>query len=79
MFNFKQYNKATKIVIPDKIQLPNTDFSNAFKSMNNIQTLDINNDNITNISKMCEGLSNLVGNAYCGNNVTNMASAYNYC
>lgn len=78
MINFRQYNNVTKIVIPDKIQLSDNDFSNAFNNMRNLTIVSIPN-NVVNLSNTYKDCIRLTGSPVCGNNVTDMSSAYSGC
>ena len=49
MMNFRSHPNMTKCVIPDGVNLSNTDFSNAFNNMRNIVSVNLS-DKIVNLS-----------------------------
>ena len=78
MMNFRRYNNATKIVIPNKVQLSNNNFSNAFNNMRNLTIVSIPN-NVVNLSYTYYNCHNLTGSPVCGENVTSMVNTYYGC
>ena len=77
MMNFKQYPNMTKCIIPDGVQLSNTNMWNAFAGMTNLRTICTHNGvRILNSAyALCVNLTTAV----CGENVTNMQDAYYGC
>ena len=76
MFNFRIYNNVTSITFPSSVKMVNTDFNNAFNNMQNLQMINFNHPNVTNMSSTYYNCRNLTGNPVCGDKVTNMSYAY---
>ena len=77
MMNFRSHPNMTKCVIPDGVNLSNTDFSNAFNNMRNIVSVNLS-DKIVNLSNAfywCKALSTPM----CPKNCTNMYETYSGC
>ena len=77
MINFRNYPQLTKVVIPNAINLKNNNFSNAFKHLSNLVSVDLHNG-VSNISYGFYNCINLT-TAVCGPNVTNLSYAYDNC
>ena len=78
MMNFRQYANVTKIVIPDKVQLSSTNFSNAFRQMSKIKEIEVP-AKLTNMFNTFYYCSNLISHPICGDKVINMYGAYGHC
>ena len=77
MMNFRSHPNMTKCVIPDGVNLSNTDFSNAFNNMRNIISITLS-DKIVNLSSTLRNCI-VLDKAICSNNCTDMSYTYYGC
>ena len=77
MMNFRSHPNMTKCVIPNGINLSNTNFYNVFNNMRNIKSSTLS-DKIVSLSNTFRNCI-MLDKAICPNNCTNMSNAYHNC
>lgn len=76
MLNFQKYQSVENIIIPDNIIYINNNFSNKFKNLYHLTTLEMPTKDIINASYMCYNCDSLSSAPLLGEKCTNMAYAF---